>query len=181
MRSDGDERQVMAGEQEKTVEGLKTALQMEIDGKEFYTKASKQSNNELGKKLLETLASEEDYHRIVFASIYESIRKLEGWPEVDFHPDGGASLRTVFSQNMAPEVKVSKSELEAVTTARAMETRTYDFYQQQKRQSTEAAQRDFYDKLAAQEQEHNLLLADYYEYLQNPAGWFVKKEHPSLD
>ena len=90
-------------------------------------------------------------------------------------------MRTVFSQNMAPEVKVSKSELEAVTTARAMETRTYDFYQQQKRQSTEAAQRDFYDKLAAQEQEHNLLLADYYEYLQNPAGWFVKKEHPSLD
>ncbi len=171
----------MAAEQEKTLEGLKTALQMEIDGKEFYTKASGQSKNELGKQLLAKLASEEDYHRRIFTSIYEAIRKRKGWPEVDFHPDGGSALRTVFSRNVIPEVKVSQNELEAVTTARAMETRTYDFYQQQKRQANEPAEREFYDKLAGQEQEHNLLLADYYEYLQNPAGWFVKKEHPSLD
>jgi rubrerythrin len=168
-------------EQGKIIEGLQTALQMEIDGKEFYTKASQASGNELGKKLLAQLAIEEDYHRRVFVSIYESIKKREGWPEVDFHPDGGSALRTLFSRNLAPEVMTTKSELDAVTTARAMETRTYDFYQSQKKQAGHPGERDFYDRLAAQEQEHNLLLADYYEYLQNPAGWFVKKEHPSLD
>ena len=31
------------------------------------------------------------------------------------------------------------------------------------------------------EKEHQLVLLDYYEYLKDPAGWFVKKEHPSLD
>jgi rubrerythrin len=171
----------MASEQRRTIEGLQTALQMEIDGKEFYTKASQASGNELGKKLLAQLASEEDYHRKIFTSIYESIQKRQGWPEVDFHPDGGSALRTVFSRNLASEAKASTSELDAVTTARTMETKTYDFYREQKKQASHPAERDFYDRLAAQEQEHNLLLADYYEYLQNPAGWFVKKEHPSLD
>jgi len=30
-------------------------------------------------------------------------------------------------------------------------------------------------------QAHELALIDYYDYLSDPAGWFVKKEHPSLD
>ena len=41
--------------QEKTTQALKYAIQMEIDGKEFYLKASRESGNELGKKLLESL------------------------------------------------------------------------------------------------------------------------------
>ena len=53
----------MAKEQDKTLGALQTAIQMEIDGKEFYLKASRASNNELGKKLLRSLASEEDIHR----------------------------------------------------------------------------------------------------------------------
>ena len=171
----------MASDQEKTLEGLKVALQIEVEGKDFYTRASQESSNELGKKLLATLASEEDYHRQVFASIYESIRSNKGWPKIDFRADGGSGLRTVFSRSLTPNVTTSKSELEAVVTARAMETRTYDYYQSQKKRATSAPERDFYERLAAQEQEHNLVLADYFEYMQNPAGWFVKKEHPSLD
>ena len=156
-------------------------MQIEVEGKDFYTRASQESHNELGKKLLATLAGEEDYHRQVFASIYESIRNDKGWPKTDLQLDGGSGLRTVFSRSITPTVTTSKSELEAVVTARAMETRTYDFYQSQKKQAASAAEREFYDRLSAQEQEHNLVLSDYYEYMQNPAGWFVKKEHPSLD
>ena len=53
----------MVSEQDKTLGALKTAIQMEIDGKEFYLKASQSSNNELGKKLLGTMAAEEDQHQ----------------------------------------------------------------------------------------------------------------------
>jgi len=27
----------------------------------------------------------------------------------------------------------------------------------------------------------DIILLDYYEYLKDPAGWFTKKERPSLD
>ena len=174
----------MLSEQDKTVDVLQMAIQMEIDGKEFYIKASRESGNELGRRLLAQLAVEEDTHRRVFVDIYNSIQKRNGWPKVDFKPDGGQALRTLFSRVMESaghQLQKSSSELDAVLAARQMETRTYDFYTLQGREVTGAAQKEFYELLAAQEQEHNLILADYYEYLQNPAGWFVKKEHPSLD
>ena len=53
------------------------------------------------------------------------------------------------------------------------------FYQEGN--ATYGAERDFYETLAAEEREHYLILLDYYEYLKDPAGWFVKGEHPSLD
>jgi rubrerythrin len=174
----------MVEDHNKTLDALKIAIQMEIDGKEFYTKAASESGNELGKKLLTTLAAEEDIHRKVFIGIFDVIRDRKNWPDVDFHPDSGRGLRTVFAQAIektGAKVKSKSSELGAVKTAREMEAKTYDFYLSQRRIATGAAEKEFYDRLSAQEQEHNLILADYYEYLQNPAAWFVKKEHPHLD
>ena len=62
-----------------------------------------------------------------------------------------------------------------------MENKTYDFYKNQSQNATYEAERDFYKALAAEERGHYLVLRDYHEYLINPAGWFVEKEHPSLD
>ena len=91
----------MTSEQDKTLQGLQVAIQMEIDGKEFYLKASRESANELGKKLLEKLASEEDNHRQRFEQIYNSIKERRGWPTTDFQPDGG---RTVLGVTAGEEV-----------------------------------------------------------------------------
>ena len=62
-----------------------------------------------------------------------------------------------------------------------MENKSHDFYQGQGKEATYDAERDFYETLAAEEREHHIVLLDYYEYLKDPAGWFVMKEHPSLD
>ncbi len=78
-------------------------------------------------------------------------------------------------------MKASTTELDAIQTAMDMESKTYDFYKSQGTKAAYDAERDFYETLAAEEREHHLILLDYYEYLSDPAGWFVKKEHPSLD
>ena len=104
---------------------------MEIDGKVFYLKASRESGNELGKKLLASLAVQEDYHRQKFEQIYENIRKSRNWPVVDFKPDGGKTLRTIFAvetNKPAPNIKVAQTELDAVLKAMQMEDKSYDFY-----------------------------------------------------
>jgi rubrerythrin len=174
----------MATEQDKTLGALQTAIQMEIDGKDFYLKASRASNNELGKKLLQSLADEEDQHRQTFEEIYDNIRAKKGWPRTDFQPDHGRGLRTVFARALEAEesgIKTLPTELDAVQTAMAMENETYDFYKRQGQTASHDAERDFYQALAAQESEHHRILLDYYEFLKNPASWFVQKEHPSLD
>ncbi|GAI03232.1 unnamed protein product, partial [marine sediment metagenome] len=173
----------MEAEQNKTLEALQIAIQMEIDGKEYYLKASHESRNELGRKLLQSLATEEDTHRQKFEDIYNAIRNKKAWPVTDFQPDGGKRLRTIFAratEEMGSNIKAPATELDAIQTAMDMENKTYDFYKSQGENAAHEAERDFYQTLAAEEREHHLILLDYYEYLKDPAGWFVSKEHPSL-
>lgn len=174
----------MESEQNKTLKALQIAIQMEIDGKEYYLKASQESSNELGKKLLKSLAAEEDVHRQKFQEIYSAIQSKKAWPVSDFQPDGGKKLRTILAketEEMPSTIKPLATELDAVQTAIEMENKTYDFYKSQSKVASYDTERDFYETLASEEREHRLVLLDYYEYLTNPAGWFATKEHPSLD
>ena len=174
----------MVTEQDKTLVGLQKAVQMEIDGREFYLKASQASSNELGKKLLKSLAAEEDQHRKTFEEIYKTISVKKDWPATGFQPDGGRGLRTIFAralEEMDSNIKSMPDELDAVQKAMTMENETLDYYSNQSQIATYDAERDFYEALAAQESEHHLILLDYYEFLKDPAAWFVQKEHPSLD
>lgn len=174
----------MTDEQEKTLAVIETAIRMEIDGKAFYLKAGNLSGNELGKKLFESLAAEEDSHRQLFEKIYQAIRARQGWPETGFKADYGQGLRTLFAratEKMGSGVSAAQTELEAIQTAMSMEDKTFDYYQKHGNEATYPAEKELYRKLAVQEAEHKLILADYYEYLVNPAAYFVQKEHPSLD
>ena len=174
----------MTTEQSKTLEGLQLAIRTEIDGKKYYQKVSQSSDNQLGRQLFQTLAAEEDIHRRKFEEIYSAIRNKKAWPVTDFQPDGGKGLRTIFAraiEKIGSDVKALATELDSVQIAMDMENKTYDFYQSKGKVATHDAERDFYETLAAEEREHHLVLLDYYEYLKDPAGWYVKKEHPSLD
>lgn len=174
----------MVTEQEKTLSALRIAIQMETDGKEFYRKASRESGNEVGRKLLQALSEEEDLHRQKFEHIFESIRVKQHWPKVDLSADIGQGLKTVFAraaEENGSAVRALATELDSVQAAMTMESRSYDFYRAQCRVATYPAEREYYEALAAQEKQHHLILLDYYEYLKDPAGWFVEKEHPSLD
>ena len=174
----------MVTEQDKTLEALQIAIQMEIDGKEYYQKVSQRSDNQLGRELFQSLAAEEDIHRQKFEEIYNTIGSRKAWPKTDFQPDGGRKLRTIFAratEEMDSNIKAPATELDAIQTAMDMENKTCDFYKSQGKNAAYEIERDFYEALAAQEREHHLILLDYYEYLKDPAGWFVTKEHPSLD
>ena len=167
----------MEDEQVKTLEGLKIAIQMEIDGKEYYLKASRSSDNQLGRELFQSLAAEEDIHRRKFEQIYKAVQSKEGWPDTDFQPDRGKTLRTIFSraaEEVGLDFQALSTELDAVKRAMDMENKSYDLYKSRSQTAT-------YKTEAAEEKEHHLVLLDYYEYLKDPAAWFVKKEHPSLD
>ena len=174
----------MTSEQDKTLKGLQVAIQMEIDGKEYYLKASQVSGNELGKKLLQKLAAEEDTHRLKFEQIYSAIKDKKGWSATDFQPDGGKTLRTIFAratEAMGAGAKGGDTELDTIQTAMGMENKTFDYYTRQGSDASHDAEREFYYAVASEEKEHYLILLDYYEYLKDPAAWFVQKEHHSLD
>lgn len=171
-------------EMAKTIEILQSAIQMEIDGKEFYQQAGEKSSNKLARELFHRLASEEDDHRRKFEEIYEALKKGQDWPAVEPPSGKGEQLETIFlkaSKELGSEIKIAESELEVIETAMNMELKTYDLYRSQSEQSTSPLQKRFYQALAAEERGHHLALLDSYEYLTDPAGWFTVKEHWTLE
>jgi rubrerythrin len=170
----------MATEQEKTLEALKTAIKMEIDGKRYYQKMSQTSDNKLGIRLFQRLAAEEDIHRMIFEDIYKAIQLKKAWPKVGYNPNKGKELKTLFSL-ASQDAKSSSSELQAIQTAMDMENKTRDFYQDQAAKASFEAERKYYLTLVGEESAHHAALLDYYEYLKNPEGWFTMKERHSLD
>ncbi len=78
-------------------------------------------------------------------------------------------------------MEVAESELEAIRIAMNMEIKSHNRYQSLSDESTYAVEKRFYEGLAGEKRGHQLALSDAYEYLSDPAGWFTKTEHWSLD
>ena len=174
----------MEDEQARTIEVLQLAVRMEADGKEFYQKASRKSSNELAKELFHQLANEEDVHRKKFVEIYKALKRGQNWPDVGSPSEKGKKIKSLFAEAteaLSSKIKVVESELEAIKTAMDMEIRSYNLYHSRSKQSTLPVEKQFYKTLAGEERGHHLALLDSYEYLSDPAGWFTKKEHWSLD
>jgi rubrerythrin len=174
----------MEKEQGKILKALQFAIQMEIDGKAFYRKASKDCDNKVAERLYDWLATEEDSHRKKFEEIYKSIKDKKGWPEIDIQPKETKGLITFFSgtrESVCPIDETPSAELEVAAKAMDMENKTHEFYKSQGEKAAYDAEKKFYLALAAEERGHYLTLVDYREYLVDPAGWFRKAEHHSLD
>lgn len=174
----------MDTEQLRTIEGLKQAIQIEIDGKKYYEEAAERSAGALGKQLFEWLAGEEDKHRNRFEQIYDAIRNRKDWPRIIIEPDGEKRAQKVFweaARNNPGEMTESSIEQDIVVQALDMEDKTYNLYAERSKSAKTDAERNFYDALMAEERGHFLALTDYREYLIDPAGYFTRTERHSLD
>jgi len=174
----------MKDEQTKTIEALQLSIQMEIDGKAYYQKASQKSGNKIGRDLFQWLAAEEDNHRRRFEEIYKAIETKRTWPKISIEPAKREGISTLFAKAMDTSesyLKTLPTELDAIAKAISMENKTHDFYKSQSSKATHSTERGFYEALATEERGHYLALIDYREYLLDPAGWFRKMEHHSLD
>jgi len=168
--------------QQEVLEALRFAIQMELDGKQYYLKAGKEADDRLGKELFQWLAGEEDKHRQRFEQIYESLRKDKGWPYVEVNPEAGKGWTNLFGiPVMGSGLTGAGKELDAAAKAMEMEEKSRNYYETQSQSTLPEVAKNFYSALAAEERGHYLALVEYREYLIDPAGWFRKVEHHSLD
>lgn len=171
-------------EKEAVLRGLELALKMEADGKKYYQYASSNSTNEAGQKLFASLAAEEDEHSRRFYEIYKHIKETNTWPDAGIKAASGKNIRTVFAESLAEANKEGikwDTEMKAVEAARKMEDESISLYTHLESLASSEAEKRFFEDIIAEEREHSLSLNDYAEYLRDPAGWFVAKEHHSLD
>jgi rubrerythrin len=171
-------------EQQRILDAVAIAMEMERDGKECYEAASKESTNDAGRAFLQSLAEEEDNHQLKFQQIYDSLQQNRGWPPIALDMGKIQTIKKDLTSTcmvLGVNVTGSASELDAVKVAVEKERTSYDFYDSQAQRATYDSEREFYRTLAQEEREHELALLNYLAYLTDPADWFLKAEHASLD
>ena len=169
----------------KITQALEAALQMEMEGKQFYQKLAEKSSNPLSRKLLQRLSADEDLHARKVKEVHDVIKDNKGWPDKETKFNHEISLRSVFDEGVedldAEPAKPTASDLEALKMAMTMEDKSYSFYRSRNEEAASPAEKAFYQALSAEERVHYLALLDAYDYLLNPQGWFTKKERWGLD
>ena len=174
----------MTHHDQKCAEALHTALEMEIEGKQFYSQSAEASSSQLARDLFQHLAAQEDVHYQTVHEVYEAVKSGNEWPQKETMFKHPKSLKDVFNEAtemMDVEANPAASELDAIKTGMSMEDKSYSFYKSRYEEATSPAEKQFYQALTAEERKHYLTLVASYEYLSNPQGWFTMKEHWSLD
>ncbi len=173
----------MENSNEKILEALKFAIQMELDGKNFYIQAGQRSDNPVGRELFTWLAGQEDRHRETFEAIYKSLADKHNWPVQDIKP-ARIKLGTIFGnliKGVDKNKRPNKEDLEATSIAMELEIKSRDYYSKCAEMSATKEEKEFYRALSAEEQGHYLGLIDYKEYITDPVNWFTQSEHHLLD
>lgn len=167
----------------KLIEPVEVALDMEKDGLKFYLESAEKASNKLIKDLLISLAEDEEAHYNSFMNIYDSFKKNNNWPD-DLKIKANNNSKTIFKKyadENRKEIIKAGDEMDIVKTALEIEKKSFDFYKELSGKIKEKNIKKFFKKLAEIENEHYKLLDDTYNYLNNPAEWFVKEEKPIFE
>lgn len=163
---------------------LEMAIQMEVEGKAFYQAASRRAGDRLGQDLFARLAKEEDFHAAKAREIADALAGGETPMAIEESLDRGVELRSIFAEatnRLVERDAVASTELDAIDDALDLEEKSRQFYEERSLTAETEFERRFFGALVGEERGHYLSLVDYREYLTDPAGWFTRTEHHSLD
>lgn len=160
---------------------LESAIKMELDGRKFYLKAAKTAKNVIAKKLLVSLADQELTHIDRIKEISEGLKNEQDWADFQgvINRQAKKKLALVFRKLTASEIKKLKadpSNIKAIDIAMKKETKSYDYYNKQSKETGIRIAKIFYDRLKKEEEHHYELLEEALTLLSDSVSWFVKAE-----
>jgi rubrerythrin len=165
------------------LQDLQIAIQMEKDGKQFYEQAAQKAKDAGTRDIFTYLANGEIYHIKRIQEIYNSLEKNPQWQEslCEFSPppeDPRIFSAALAKGNMGAG---DADDLKALEIGMQMETKSIEFYQRLARQAQDPMERRFLMSLVNEERGHYNYLADYRNYLVDPADWYFIKEMGHVD
>jgi rubrerythrin len=171
-------------DEKERLNALETALKNESSEREFYLKHAEKTNNPLGKAMFQRIADDELEHYERMKELHDKWEKQDKWPETIPLTVNNTNIKNIFIntiKNIDKTAKPDAGDLEAIKIAVDFEEKGAKFYRQLCDAVTNPREKEFFELLAQIENEHYLSLKDAEEYFVDPASWFLKAEHHSLD
>jgi len=163
---------------------LEVALNNELDERKFYLKHAKRTKHPLGQLMFQKIADEELEHYERLQVLHERWVKGEQWPETLPLEVRGTKVNNILNgiiRKIDETREGDANDLKAVRTAIDFEAKGSRYYAELRDMVSEPKEKQFFNLLSTIENEHYLSLKDTEEYLTDPASWYRKMEHHSLD
>lgn len=163
---------------------LEVALNNEMREREFYLQNAERTRSPLGKAMFQQIGDEELEHYERLKQLHQKWEKEERWPETVPLQVKNTIVKDVLAditRKVDEMPEGDTDDLEAVRTAIAFEAKGAKYYAELRDMVSDPKEQQFFDLLSRIENEHYLSLKDTEEYFVDPASWYRRAEHHSLD
>ena len=163
---------------------LEVALNNETREREFYLKNAKRTKNALGKAMFKQIGDDELEHYERLKQLHQKWTKQEKWPETVPLRVKDTIVKEIlveFIKKVDKKVEGDDDDLKAVQIAIDFEAKGAKYYAELRDSVSDPKEKEFFDLLSRIENEHYLSLKDTEEYFIDPASWYQKVEHHTLD
>ena len=160
---------------------LEFAMQMERDGKAFYEKAAADAPNAEVKKILLTLAEEEERHYRIFRSLREG-STVAARREMDNRAETVTIARNLFQQ-MADkgETTLYGEDARAVwKEAQKIEKKSEDMYREEAAKTTDEDRRELLGRIADEEKNHIYLIDNMLSFMTDPQSFVDSTQYKNF-
>jgi len=144
------------GQNQEILDGLKTAMEAELTGSNFYKMAAKNVTDPKAKETFAEMAEEEMGHFKYLRHQYQAVLKKGNYDfaKAFIKKTGDQSENPIFSAAIKERIKDSHYEVSVLTIGMKLELEAMTFYRScAQKAGTEEAKR-FYNELADWEQGH---------------------------
>lgn len=153
------------------IEAIKMAIQLEKDGQRFYEEAAQKTENELGRKMFESLPKDEIGHLHTFQKMFNTITGTEGWRELAKGSPNVGKV-PVFEGREEKKPEVNQSDLDALRLGIESERKGIELYKKAAEEAKDPMAKKIFTKIREEEEYHYDLLQAQYDYLTGSGFWF---------
>jgi rubrerythrin len=155
----------------------KYAMQMEVDGRDFYLDMMKKTNNKGLKNILTMMADSEAKH-------YNVILDMQKNDKTEFSVDTEVltNVKNIFMKmKEEKDIDVDVSQAEFYKKALKTEADARKFYLERADEEEDSHRKEIFLNLAEEERKHCVLLENMIGFVSQPADWLENPEWYHLD
>jgi rubrerythrin len=147
------------------LEALNKAIEMEIEGRQFYLDSAAKVKNPLVRQALEYLAEDENYHAEKFKEIYGEFSLNPEWTE-SMAACNFPRQKPITFPKKADAGASCQDDLEIMRTVLRLEKNGIDFYTRVAMEAGHPLAEAFFSRLAHEEQSHHEKIAHLLNFIE---------------
>ena len=161
---------------EKAAQAMKTAIEMEKSGHQFFSDAAGQVKHEVGRKLFSRLAAEELVHLQIFSKIFSALAEGADWRKAVASVE--PARRVPYFDEARTEFKAANPtvELDYLRKALELERKAIAFFGKAIMETGSPEAREVFTQILEQEQGHYDLIQAEVESISGSGFWFDVRE-----